>query len=125
MGAWASSFFYQQSLFAQFCEMAGGCFFALEHTNTNGGGQVTVAARMEMNNYVSISIKDNGAGIDPADLPHIFDRFYRTDQSRSRHTGCTGLGLAIDAHHGKITMISDGLAQGTIVRFDLLLDEMS
>ena len=100
---------------------------ALQHTDAKANGQVTVAATMEMGDYVSISIKDNGAGIDPADLPHIFDRFYRTDQSRSRHTGGTGLGLAIartiiDAHHGKIAITSNGLGQGTTVRFDLPLD---
>jgi len=54
-----------------------------------------------------VSVSDTGSGIDPADLPHIFDRFYRGDSSRARDTGGHGLGLAIvkrwvEIHGGRV-----------------------
>ena len=97
---------------------------ALQHTEQ--GGHVTVSAAAEKDDYVLISVVDDGAGIDTADLPYIFDRFYRTDRSRSRGTGGTGLGLAIarsivEVHGGTIAITSDGPGQGTAVRIDLPL----
>ena len=73
---------------------------------------------------VALTVSDDGAGIDAADLPHLFDRLYRADQSRSRRTGGAGLGLAIAhamvaAHAGTIQMDSAGPGQGTIVRLAL------
>ena len=67
------------------------------------------------------SVRDSGPGIDPADLPHIFDRFYRGDRSRSRETGGSGLGLTIarqlvEAHAGRIWAESPpaGQAKGSV-----------
>jgi len=57
-------------------------------------GKVTLSSSLD-NNYVIIKVADNGIGISKEDLPHVFDRFYRADKSRTKETGGTGLGLSI------------------------------
>ncbi|HOU16110.1 MAG TPA: ATP-binding protein [Anaerolineae bacterium] len=61
------------------------------------GGHVQMTARAAQNG-VEVTIADNGPGVSDADLPHIFERFWRGDPSRSRTTGGSGLGLAIARH---------------------------
>ena len=95
-------------------------------SSTESGGNIAISAEMEGADALAISIVDDGIGIDAADLPHVFDRFYRTDQSRSRTIEGTGLGLAItraivEAHGGTISVASDGLGQGAKVIFRLPL----
>jgi len=74
-------------------------------------GTVSVLTKSQDQDQVQIKIQDTGAGIDPLDLPHIFDRFYRADKARSRASGGTGLGLAITReivarHHGTVEVES-------------------
>lgn len=79
---------------------------------TPSQGHVTVNVSGLEDSRVEIRISDTGSGIDPKDLPHIFDRFYRADKARSRSgAGGTGLGLAItreiiNRHHGTIDVDS-------------------
>ncbi len=61
------------------------------------GGRVQIAARAAQGG-VEVAIADNGPGVPDADLPRIFERFWRGDPSRSRTTGGSGLGLAIARH---------------------------
>lgn len=81
---------------------------ALKFTPT--GGKVTVRLRAEGNDAV-FSVADNGPGIPPEDLPHIFDRFFRGDRSHSHDGGRTGTGLGlsicqavIQAHGGRVAV---------------------
>ncbi|TET52059.1 MAG: ATP-binding protein, partial [Anaerolineales bacterium] len=93
---------------------------ALRHTPS--GGEVVVTARAG-DEGVEVRVQDTGSGIDAADLPYVFERFYRADKSRSRDTGGVGLGLAIakqlvEAHGGKIEVESEA-GQGTRFTFTL------
>jgi len=93
---------------------------ALRHTPA--GGQVTVTARRTASG-VEVNVRDSGEGIRPADIPHIFERFYRGEKSRSRLTGGAGLGLAIargivEAHGGTMQVESE-VARGTTFSFTL------
>ncbi|MFJ2605629.1 MULTISPECIES: sensor histidine kinase [unclassified Streptomyces] len=68
---------------------------AVRHTPADG--TVTLTARRE-GAWARFTVTDTGTGIDPADLPHVFERFWRAEKSRSRRTGGSGLGLSIVRH---------------------------
>ena len=81
---------------------------AIRHTPP--AGRVTLSAR-RVAGAVAIEVKDTGSGIREADLPRVFDRFWRAEQSRSRRTGGSGLGLSIvrqlvRAHGGDVSVAS-------------------
>lgn len=94
---------------------------ALRHTPENGRIEVKVES---IGDDIQFTVKDTGEGIGAEHLPYVFDRFYRTDKSRSRDQGGTGLGLAItkalvEAHYGEIEVISEGLGKGSLFCFSI------
>ena len=77
---------------------------------TPNGGVVTLGLE-NSDGWVKVTVSDTGIGISEADLPHVFDRFYRADKARSRELGGSGLGLSIvqwiaAEHHGRVTVAS-------------------
>ncbi len=96
---------------------------ALAHTGRDG--TITVSA-MKNGDEVEVSVADTGEGVSTADLPYIFERFYRADKSRARASGGSGLGLTIakrlvEAHGGRIQAQST-LGKGSCFSFTLPLD---
>lgn len=90
---------------------------------TPAGGRVEVAARRR-EGLVEFSVTDSGIGIAPEHLPHLFERFYRADRSRSRAAGGSGIGLTIakhlvEAHGGSIAARSPGTGHGATFLFTL------
>jgi len=95
---------------------------ALQFTPENGTIEINAK---KVDAFVHISVRDNGAGIKADHLPHIFERFYRADRSRSRQNGGgSGIGLTIaqslvEAHGGKIWADSKGEERGSTFTFTL------
>ncbi|MDO4987486.1 MAG: HAMP domain-containing sensor histidine kinase [Synergistes sp.] len=91
---------------------------------TDEGGSVTFTAANTGNSF-TIKVKDTGIGIAPKDLPYVFERFYRTDLSRTRTSGGIGIGLAIvkaivEAHNGTIRAESE-LGKGSTFTVEIPL----
>jgi signal transduction histidine kinase len=81
---------------------------AIQHTSAGGTVTLSLTRQGEM---AALSVADTGVGIADIDLPHIFDRFFRADRSRSRNRGGAGLGLSIvqwvaEAHGGRVVVSS-------------------
>jgi signal transduction histidine kinase len=100
---------------------------ALKYTRPGGSVTVRVSVQGTAAEFVVI---DDGEGIEPAALPHVFDRFYRADKSRSRAVGGVGLGLAIAraivvAHGGTISAFSEGSGKGSTFTVCLPLKKLN
>jgi signal transduction histidine kinase len=98
---------------------------AIRHTAT--GGVVALTVMGDAHGGVVVRVTDTGEGIEGDDLPHVFERFYRGEKSRSRAGGGAGLGLAIargivEAHGGNIWVESE---RGQGARFSFTLPNTS
>jgi two-component system OmpR family sensor kinase len=93
---------------------------AIRHTPSAGVVRMVVE---DETSAVVVKVVDNGTGIPPEDLPHIFERFYRVEKSRSKDSGRGGLGLAIAKKiielHGATLDVTSILNQGTTFSFSL------
>jgi signal transduction histidine kinase len=91
---------------------------------SNEGDKIFISVRPEGKEAL-VSVRDEGLGIDPRDVPHIFEKFYRASGESAQRKG-TGLGLAvcksiIQAHEGTIWAVSAGVGQGVVFYFTLPL----
>ncbi|MFA5844131.1 MAG: HAMP domain-containing sensor histidine kinase [Coriobacteriia bacterium] len=94
---------------------------ALRHTET---GSVTVSCAAT-DGHARVEVRDTGEGIPDADLPHIFERFYRADTARACDTGGSGVGLAVSRRivedHGGKVFASNASGGGAVVGFEVPL----
>ena len=86
---------------------------------TPDGGSIVLDCEAD-GRWLQLRVQDSGAGIDPAFLPYVFDRFRQGDSRATRSHGGLGLGLAIaqhlvQRHGGEIRAESDGLRRGTTI----------
>lgn len=86
-------------------------------------GGTTIVSFSDMFDNVLVEVSDDGVGIDSKDISRVFERFYRTDKSRSRDSGGTGLGLAIVKHiieaHRQTINVRSKLGEGSSFAFTL------
>jgi PAS domain S-box-containing protein len=92
---------------------------------TPAGGQIEVRIE-QANDKARVVVEDNGEGIDPEVLPHVFERFMQADSTTMRRHGGLGLGLTlvrhlVEAHHGQVEAESAGKGKGTKITVDLPL----
>lgn len=94
----------------------------LDNAIKYGGQEITISVRAD-SAWIVLGVHDSGPELDPEHLPHLFERFYRADKSRSRFLGSVGLGLSltkqwVELHQGRITA-SNSREAGT--RFEVSL----
>lgn len=93
---------------------------SISYGNENGETQIRF---YEVDDIISIEISDNGPGIEPHELPRLFERFYRVEKSRNRNEGGSGLGLSIVKHildsHNQTISVRSTIGVGSTFTFSL------
>jgi len=90
---------------------------------TSSGGSISIRAGKGKDSFVHIDVEDTGSGIEHADLPYVFDHFYKADKSRHRSYGNTGIGLSlvkeyVELHGGTVRVESEA-GKGSTFSFTL------
>jgi signal transduction histidine kinase len=90
---------------------------------TSSGGSISIRAGRGKGSFVQVDVEDTGSGIGYADLPYVFDHFYKADKSRHRSYGNTGIGLSlvkeyIELHGGTVRVESEA-GKGSTFSFTL------
>lgn len=95
---------------------------------TERGGRISLIAERE-NDQVTVRVKDNGVGIPPEKLPHLFEMFFQVDQSLERSQGGLGIGLSlvrqlVALHDGQVEVRSEGVGRGSefVVRLPIIVE---
>jgi two-component system, OmpR family, phosphate regulon sensor histidine kinase PhoR len=109
--------FEDLSVYGDFDLLGSALMNVLENAVKYSGSTIHLKVEKQ-NEWVNLIIQDQGIGIPKVDLPHIFDRFYTVDKSRSRKLGGVGLGLSIvklimEKHRGKVSVESE-IGKGSI-----------
>lgn len=109
--------FQDLSVLGDFDLLGSALMNVLENAAKYSGSTIHLKVEKE-NEWVNLLVEDHGVGIPKVDLPHIFDRFYTVDKSRSRKLGGVGLGLSIvklimEKHRGKVSVESE-MGKGSI-----------
>jgi signal transduction histidine kinase len=99
------------------------------HKFTDAGGRITVRLDAAKDDMATVSISDNGIGIDPQIQPHIFEVFRQAEQGLARSRGGLGLGLAlvkglVELHGGEVFVTSDGAGKGTTFSLSLPVESL-
>jgi two-component system, OmpR family, phosphate regulon sensor histidine kinase PhoR len=93
---------------------------SISYGNENGETQIRF---YEVDDIISVEISDNGPGIEPHELPRLFERFYRVEKSRNRNEGGSGLGLSIVKHildsHNQTISVRSTIGVGSTFTFSL------
>jgi signal transduction histidine kinase len=96
---------------------------AIKYARPGGHVEVAVGLAADDRELAEVTVRDDGEGIPPEDIPRVFERFFRGSNARERWEGGSGLGLSIarwivEKHGGSIEL-SSALGEGTEVRFRL------
>lgn len=108
---------------AELISMAVGAFLSNAVYYSNEGSEIVVKAH-EKDGMILTEIRNTNSHIDEEDLPHLFEAFYRSDSSRNRRSGGSGLGLylgkiIVERHNGNVSLDNDGQDVAAVIELPI------